>query len=299
MSINTEVVVTCAITGAGDTVGKHPAVPITPKQIAEAALYAGEAGAAIVHIHVRDLETGQGSRDQDLFRETVGLIRDGGLDVLINLTAGMGGDLIVDDEDPSRMGVGSDMVNAETRMAHVEALRPDIATLDCGSINFSDDNYLYVQTPNMLRQMAGQYQKIGVKPEMEVFDLGHLRFANQLVKEGLISYPPMYQICLGIPWGAGADSSTMTAMSAQVPVNAFWSGFGISRMQMPMVAQAMLLGGNVRVGLEDNLYLTKGVPATNAELVEKAVRIINDLGGRVCTVDEARKKLGIKNKKAK
>ena len=151
----------------------------------------------------------------------------------------------------------------------------------------------------MLRQMAGRYQKIGVKPEMKIFDLGHLRFANQLVKEGLISDPPMYQICLGIPWGAGADSSTMTAMSAQVPVNAFWSGFGISRMQMPMVAQAMLLGGNVRVGLEDNLYLKKGIPATNAELVEKAVRIINDLGGRVCTVDEARKKLGIKNKKAK
>ncbi len=242
---------------------------------------------------MRDLETGQGSRDHDLFRETVGLIRDGGLDILINLTAGMGGDLIVDDEDPSKMGVGSDMVNAETRMAHVEALRPDIATLDCGSINFSDNNYLYVQTPNMLRQMAGRYQKIGVKPEMEVFDLVHLRFANQLVKEGLISHPPMYQICLGIPWGAGADSLTMTAMSAQVPANAFWSGFGISRMQMPMVAQAMLLGGNVRVGLEDNLYLEKGVLATNAQLVEKAVRIINDLGGRICTVDETRKKLGI------
>ena len=205
----------------------------------------------------------------------------------------MGGDLIIDDDDPSVAGPGSDMVNAETRMAHVEALRPDIATLDCGTINFSDSNYIYVQTPNMLRKMARRYQEIGVKPEMEVFDLGHLRFANQLVHEGIINAPAMYQICLGIPWGAGADSATMTAMVGQLPPQVFWSGFGISRAQMPMVAQAMLLGGNVRVGLEDNLYLEKGVPASNAELVEKAIRIIRDLGGRVCTADETRNKLGI------
>ena len=293
MEMNREVVVTCAVTGAGDTVDKHPAIPVTPEQIASSAIEAADAGAAIVHIHVRDPETGQGSRDVALFRETVERVRASGRDVLINLTAGMGGALIIDDNDPSVAGQGSDMVNAETRMAHVEALRPDIATLDCGTINFSDTNYIYVQTPNMLRKMARRYQEIGVKPEMEVFDLGHLRFANQLVQEGIINAPAMYQICLGIPWGAGADSATMTAMVGQLPPQVFWSGFGISRTQMPMVAQAMLLGGNVRVGLEDNLYLEKGVPASNAELVEKAIRIIRDLGGRVCTADEARNKLGI------
>ena len=293
MEMNREVVVTCAVTGAGDTVDKHPAIPVTPEQVANAAIEAADAGAAIVHIHVRDPETGQGSRDVTLFREAVERVRASGRDVLINLTAGMGGDLIIDDDDPSVAGPGSDMVNAETRMAHVEALRPDIATLDCGTINFSDSNYIYVQTPNMLRKMARRYQEIGVKPEMEVFDLGHLRFANQLVHEGIINAPAMYQICLGIPWGAGADSATMTAMVGQLPPQVFWSGFGISRAQMPMVAQAMLLGGNVRVGLEDNLYLEKGVPASNAELVEKAIRIIRDLGGRVCTADETRNKLGI------
>jgi uncharacterized protein (DUF849 family) len=293
MEMNREVVVTCAVTGAGDTVDKHPAIPVTPEQVANAAIEAADAGAAIVHIHVRDPETGQGSRDVALFREAVERVRASGRDVLINLTAGMGGDLIIDDDDPSVAGPGSDMVNAETRMAHVEALRPDIATLDCGTINFSDSNYIYVQTPNMLRKMARRYQEIGVKPEMEVFDLGHLRFANQLVHEGIINAPAMYQICLGIPWGAGADSATMTAMVGQLPPQVFWSGFGISRTQMPMVAQAMLLGGNVRVGLEDNLYLEKGVPASNAELVEKAIRIIRDLGGRVCTADETRNKLGI------
>jgi uncharacterized protein (DUF849 family) len=178
-------------------------------------------------------------------------------------------------------------------MAHVEVLRPDIASLDCGSINFGDDNVIYVQTPNMLRTMATRYREIGVKPELEVFDLGHLRFANQMVQEGLVDDPPMYQICLGIPWGADATTATMATMASQVPAHAVWSGFGISRMQMPMVAQAMLLGGNVRVGLEDNLYLERGVHASNGELVSKAIRIIKELGGRACSVDEARHKLGL------
>ena len=213
--------------------------------------------------------------------------------MLINLTAGMGGDLVVDDENPEVPAEGTDLISAEERMAHVELLRPDIATLDCGTINFDNANYVYIQTPNMLRAMAARYAEIGVKPEMEVFDLGHLRFANQMVSEGLIKGRPMYQVCLGIPWGAGADSATMTAMVGQLPRDAFWSGFGISRTQMPMAAQAMLLGGNVRVGLEDNLYLEKGVPASNAQLVEKAVRIIRDLGGQICDADQARERLGI------
>ena len=293
MTINYEVIVTCAVTGAGDTVDKHPAIPVTPEQVANAAIEAADAGAAIVHIHVRDPKTGAGSRDIELFRQSVDRVRASGRDVLINLTAGMGGDLVVDDDDPATPAPGSDLVNAQTRMAHVEALRPDIASLDCGSINFSDDNVIYVQTPNMLRTMATRYREIGVKPELEVFDLGHLRFANQMVQEGLLNDPPMYQICLGIPWGADATTATMATMASQVPTHAVWSGFGISRMQMPMVAQAMLLGGNVRVGLEDNLYLERGVHASNGELVSKAIRIIKELGGRACSVDEARHKLGL------
>jgi len=293
MTMNTDVVVTCAVTGAGDTVDKHPAIPVTPEQIANSAIEAADAGAAIVHLHVRDPETGKGSRDINLFKETVELVRNSGRNVLINLTAGMGGDLVVDDENPEVPADGTDLISAEERMAHVELLRPDIATLDCGTINFDNANYVYIQTPNMLRAMAARYAEIGVKPEMEVFDLGHLRFANQMVSEGLIKGRPMYQVCLGIPWGAGADSATMTAMVGQLPRDAFWSGFGISRTQMPMAAQAMLLGGNVRVGLEDNLYLEKGVPASNAQLVEKAVRIIRDLGGQICDADQARERLGI------
>ena len=291
--MNTDVVVTCAVTGAGDTVDKHPAIPVTPEQIANSAIEAADAGAAIVHLHVRDPETGKGSRDINLFKETVELVRNSGRNVLINLTAGMGGDLVVDDQNPEVPAEGTDLISAEERMAHVELLRPDIATLDCGTINFDNANYVYIQTPNMLRAMAARYAEIGVKPEMEVFDLGHLRFANQMVSEGLIKGRPMYQVCLGIPWGAGADSATMTAMVGQLPRDAFWSGFGISRTQMPMAAQAMLLGGNVRVGLEDNLYLEKGVPASNAQLVEKAVRIIRDLGGQICDADQARERLGI------
>ena len=293
MTMNTNVVVTCAVTGAGDTVDKHPAIPVTPEQIANSAIEAADAGAAIVHLHVRDPKTGKGSRDINLFKETVELVRNSGRNVLINLTAGMGGDLVVDDDNPQVPGEGTDLISAEERMAHVELLRPDIATLDCGTINFDNANYVYIQTPNMLRAMAARYAEIGVKPEMEVFDLGHLRFANQMISEGLIKGPAMYQVCLGIPWGAGADSATMTAMVGQLPQDVFWSGFGISRTQMPMVAQAMLLGGNVRVGLEDNLYLERGVPASNATLVEKVVRIIRDLGGQVCDADQARERLGL------
>ena len=293
MTMNTNVVVSCAVTGAGDTVDKHPAIPVTPEQIANSAIEAADAGAAIVHLHVRDPETGKGSRDINLFKETVELVRNSSRNVLINLTAGMGGDLVVDDENPEVPAEGTDLISAEERMAHVELLRPDIASLDCGTINFDNANYVYIQTPNMLRAMAARYAEIGVKPEMEVFDLGLLRFASQMVSEGLIKGPPMYQVCLGIPWGAGADSATMTAMVGQLPRDAFWSGFGISRTQMPMAAQAMLLGGNVRVGLEDNLYLEKGVPASNAQLVEKAVRIIRDLGGQICDADQARERLGI------
>ena len=292
--MNNEVVITCAVTGSGDTTGKSDKVPVTPEEVADAAIESAHAGAAIVHIHVRDPQTGKGSRGVGLFKEAVDRVRDSGVDVIINLTAGMGGDWIPSDEDPSMPGPGTDMVGPEERLAHVIECMPDICSLDCGTMVFGNGNDLYLNTPIYLRKMAQITQELGVKPELEVFDLGQIRLATALIEEGLIDAPPMFQICLGIPWGAGADTETMTAMKQALPENAVWAGFGISKMQMPMVAQAMILGGNVRVGLEDNIYLERGVLATNGQLVERAVDIIERLGGRAVTPDEARIKLGLK-----
>ncbi len=292
--MNSEVIITCAVTGAGDTTGRSDKVPVTPEQIADAAIKAARAGAAIAHIHVRDPKTGQGSRDVGLFRETVERVRESNVDVIINLTAGMGGDWVPSEEDPSMPGPGTDMVGPEERLAHVVECMPEICSLDCGAMIFGNANDLYLNTPAYLRKMAKMTQQLGVKPELEVFDLGQIRLARSLVDEGLIDAPPMFQICLGIPWGAGADTETMVAMKQALPDNAVWAGFGISRMQMPMVAQAMVLGGNVRVGLEDNIYLDRGVLATNGQLVQRAVEIINRLGGRALSADEARAKIGLK-----
>ena len=292
--MNHEVIVTCAITGAGDTVGKHPAIPITPRQIADSAIEAANAGAAVVHIHVRDPETGKGSRDPRLYAEVVERLRASNTDMIINLTAGMGGDVEIGEKSPLQFGPGTDLVGALERLVHVEELRPEICTLDCGSLNFGDGNMIYVSTPNQLREGARRIRELGVKPELEVFDTGHLSFAKQMLKEGLLEAPPLFQFCLGIPWGAAADTTTMKAMKDSLPEGAVWAGFGIGRMQMPMVAQAVLLGGNVRVGLEDNLYLEKGVFATNGKLVEKAIRLVELLGARAVTPAEARQKLGLK-----
>ena len=293
--MNYEVIVTCAVTGAGDTVGKHPAIPVTPKQIADAAIEAANAGATVAHIHVRDPETGKGSRDPKLYREVVERVRASNVDIILNLTAGMGGDFEVGDEsDPTKHGPNTDLVGALERLVHVEELRPEICTLDCGTLNFGDGNMIYISTPTQLRIGAKRIQELGVKPELEVFDTGHLWFASQMVKEGLIDEPPLFQFCLGIPWGAPADTTTMKAMKDNLPPGAIWAGFGIGRMQMPMVAQAVLLGGNVRVGLEDNLYLEKGVFASNGQLVEKAIKIIEMLGARPLSPAEGRKKLGLK-----
>jgi uncharacterized protein (DUF849 family) len=292
--MNTEVIVTCAGTGAGDTVARHPGVPVTPRQVAEAAVEAAKAGAAVAHVHVRDPETGKGSRDPALFREAVERIRDSGTDVVINLTAGMGGDWVPSDEDPSLPGPGTDMIGPAERLVHVEELRPEICSLDCGTLNFGSGNEIYISTPSYLKAMAEKVKAWGVKPELEVFDLGHIRFARAMIDEGLIEEPPLFQICLGIPWGAGADTATMMAMRDALPAGANWAGFGISRMEMPMVAQAVLLGGHVRVGLEDNLFLDKGVLASNGQLVERAVEIVERLGARVLPPKEARAKLGLK-----
>ena len=291
--MNHDVIITCAVTGAGDTTSRSNLVPITPRQVADAAIEAARAGAAVVHVHVRDPETGHGSRDPALFRETVDMIRDSGVDMIINLTAGMGGDWVPSAEDPSLPGPGSDMIGPDERLAHVVDCKPDICSLDCGTMNFAGD-YAYINTAPFLRRMAEIVQELGVKPELEVFDLGQIRLARSLIDEGLIDAPPMFQLCLGIPWGAGADTETMTAMKQALPSDALWAGFGISRMQMPMVAQAVLLGGNVRVGLEDNIYLDKGVLASNGMLVERAVEIIERLGARVLGPDEARAVIGLK-----
>jgi uncharacterized protein (DUF849 family) len=294
--MNTEVIVTCAVTGAGDTVGKHPAIPVTPTQIADAAIEAAKAGAAIAHIHVRDPKTGKGSRDPALYREVVERVRSSDTDVVINLTAGMGGDFEVRDDEPAKAGPATDMVGPLERLVHVEELLPEICTLDCGTLNFGDGNMIYVSTPKYLREGAKRVRELGVKPELEVFDTGHLWFAKQMLKEGLLAEPPLFQICLGIPWGAPADTTSMKAFVDQLPTNCHWAGFGISRMQMPMVAQAVLLGGNVRVGLEDNMYLDKGVFASNGQLVERAVKIVQLLGARILTPAEARRKLGLRQR---
>ncbi|MCE8553871.1 3-keto-5-aminohexanoate cleavage protein [Ruegeria pomeroyi] len=292
--MNHDVVLTCAVTGAGDTTGKSQHVPVTPKAIAEAAIEAAKAGAAIAHIHARDPETGQGSRDPKLFKEIVDRVRDSGTDVVINLTAGMGGDWISDPANPAMPGPGTDMIGPEARLAHIEECRPDICSLDCGTLNFSDTDMIYISTPPTLRRMAALVQEWGVKPELEVFDLGHIRFAKAMIAEGLIDAPPMFQLCLGIPWGADQDVETMVAMKSQLPSGASWASFGIGRGQMPMAAAAVALGGNIRVGLEDNIYLERGVLATNGQLVTRAREIVERMGARLLTPNEARAKLNLR-----
>ena len=292
-------IITCAVTGAGDTVGKHPAIPVTPEQIANSALEAANAGAAIVHCHVRNVETGKGTRNVAYYTEVVERIRDKNKDVIINLTAGMGGDLYIGDgENPMNFGPDTDVVGPETRFEHIKALKDqvEICTLDCGSLNFGDGQCIVVQTPKQLREQAALIKSYGVKPEMECFDSGNLWFAKQLVAEGLVEGTPMFQLCMGIPWGAPGDPRTAAHMASQVPEGAVWAAFGIGRNQFPMVATALTLGGHVRVGLEDNLYLSKGVYASNGSLTERAVTIVEALGSKVASPDEARAILNIKKK---
>ncbi|MFI7244733.1 3-keto-5-aminohexanoate cleavage protein [Streptomyces qinglanensis] len=298
MSVTENVIITAALTGAGDTVGRSPHVPVTPEQIAASAVEAAGAGAAVVHIHVRDPETGAPSRDRTLYREVLERIKETGTDVVINLTAGMGGDLVLDADQPLEKGAldGTDLVGGLDRLPHVEDLLPDICTLDCGSLNFGDQ--LYISTTEMLRKGARRIQELGVKPELEIFDTGQLWFAKQLLEEGLLDQPTLFQLCMGIPWGAPADPGVLQSMVNFLPPNAQWASFALGRMQMPWVAQSILLGGNVRVGLEDNLYLSRGVKATNGQLVERAVQITESLGATVASPDEARARLGLKPRTA-
>ena len=299
LEMNREVFITCPVTGSGGTQDRSPHVPRSPKEIADSAIEAAKAGAAIVHCHVRDPETGAASRRVDYYREVTERIRDSDTDVVINLTAGMGGDLVIGSaEAPLPLNEsGTDMAGAAERMEHVAECLPEICTLDCGTMNFAEADYVMVDTPGMLRAMAGIIKGLGVRAEIEAFDTGHLWFAQQLVKEGLIEEPVMVQLCMGIPWGAPDDLNTFMSMVNNLPSDWHFSAFSLGRNEMPFAAAAVLAGGNVRVGLEDNLYLEKGVLATNAQLVERAVRIVTDMGAKVIGPEEVREKLKL-NKRA-
>jgi len=295
LAMSKEVFITCAVTGSGGTQDRSPHVPRSPEQIANSAIDAAKAGAAIVHCHVRDPETGKPSRDVKLYREVTERIRDASVDVVLNLTAGMGGDIVFGDvEKPLPVNPqGTDMVGATERMAHVANCLPEICTLDCGTMNFNEADYVMTNTPGMLRAMGGMMTALGVKPEIEAFDTGHLWFAKELVKEGVLTTPALVQLCMGVPWGAPNDLNTFMAMVNNVPADWNWSAFSLGRDQMAYVAAAVLAGGNVRVGLEDNLWLGKGQLATNAQLVERAVTIIENMGARVITPAEVRTRLGL------
>ncbi len=294
LEMNREVFITCAVTGSGSTQDRSPHVPRSPEQIAASALDAARAGAAVVHCHVREPDSGRPSRRVELYREVTGRLRDADVDVVVNLTAGMGGDLVFGGpEQPLPLVEGTDMVGATERLAHVVSCLPEICTLDCGTMNFAEADYVMTNTPGTLRAMGRMITGLGVKPEIEAFDTGHLWLARRLVEEGVLDAPALVQLCMGIPWGAPDDLNTFMAMVNNVPADWTWSAFSLGRQQMPFVAAAILAGGNVRVGLEDNLYLDKGVLATNAQLVERAVTIVENMGARVLTPAEVRSRLGL------
>lgn len=290
MSSN-KVVVTVAVTGSfGDR--STPSLPITPKEIADSALEAFEAGASVAHIHVRDIETGIPSMDFELYREVTQRIRDHS-DMILNLTTGAGGRFIPDDKDPTGVAPGSTLSPPKKRIEHVLRLRPEICSLDMGSLNFGP--HVFVNVLSHVEWMAEQIRDAGVKPEMEVFDLGHIDISRHLLETQKIKHPPLFQLCMGIRWGIPATPQNMVIMSQALPADAIWAGFGIGPTAFPMVGQSVLLGGNVRIGMEDNLYLEKGRPAaSNKELVEKGVAIIRALGKEPASVEEARSLLQLR-----
>ncbi|HET9102521.1 MAG TPA: 3-keto-5-aminohexanoate cleavage protein [Solirubrobacteraceae bacterium] len=290
------VFITCAVTGAGDTTARSPHVPVTPEQIAGAAIEAARAGAAIVHLHMRDPATGRGSREPALYREAVQRVRAADVDVVINLTAGMGGDLVLGSPEAPLPpdAEGTDLVGATERLAHISELRPEICTLDCGTMNFAaGGEYVMTNTPGILREMARQVRELGVRPELEVFDTGQLVLVHELIAEGLIEAPPLIQLCMGIPYGAPDDPGTLLALVNRLPAGAVFSAFSIGRRQLPYVAMSALVGGNVRVGLEDNLYLGRGQLATNAELVQRARTILEAMNVEILDAAAVRERLSL------
>lgn len=295
LAMNREVFITCAVTGSGGTQDKSPHVPRSPQQIADSAIDAAKAGAAVVHCHVRDPETGAPSRRLDLYRELTDRIRAADVDVVLNLTTGMGGDLMHGPmESPLPLNeTGTDLVGASERMAHIRECLPEMCTIDCGTMNFAEADYVMMNTPGMLRAMGAMMTELGVKPEIEAFDTGHLWLAKQLVAEGVITGPALVQLCMGVPWGAPNDLHTFMAMVNAIPEGWSFSAFSLGRDQMPYAAASVLAGGHVRVGLEDNLYLERGVLATNAQLVEKAVTVVENMGAKIVGPDAVRAKLGL------
>jgi uncharacterized protein (DUF849 family) len=285
-------VITCALTGGFDTVDKNPAVPVTPEQIARSGLDAANAGAAVIHIHVRDPKTGKPSMALELYEETVQRIRAENKQVIVNLTSGAGGRFIPGETKPLEAATGTTLTTPAIRMQHIEKLKPDICSLDCGSMNFGP--HVFINTPGHLADMAARAMSVGTKPELEVFEMGHIEMAKKLIADGLIPGVPLFQLCLGISYGAPATPETMLAMRNNLPHGALWSAFGIGRQQFPFVAQTVLFGGHVRVGLEDNLYLGKGQLApSNAAMVAKAAAIIRLIGGDIATPSEARMIFGL------
>lgn len=294
LTMNREVFITCAVTGSGATQDRSPHVPRSPAQIAASAIDAARSGAAVVHCHVRDPDSGKPSRDLALYREVTDRIRDSDVDVVLNLTAGMGGDMIFGPTDkPLPAVAGTDMIGAAARVEHIRQCLPEICTLDCGTMNFAEADYVMVNTPGMLQAVGRMMTELGVKPEIEAFDTGHLWYAKQLVSDGILDAPALVQLCMGVPWGAPDDLNTLMAMVNNVPKDWTFSAFALGRHQMPYVAASVLAGGNVRVGLEDNLMLDRGVLATNASLVERAVTIVENLGARVIGPQDVRDRLGL------
>lgn len=293
-----KVVVTCAVTGDGPIHPRYPNYPVTPQQIAGACLEAAEAGASVVHIHGRNPSTGLGDRSPEVFRDIVDLVRKQNPNVLINLTTGMGATFVPDPGDEAVAHPTTDVGTAQERVGHVTDLRPQLCTLDATTMNLEGGiagapDCVFMNTPGKLKDMAELIRSAKVKPEIEVFNPGDILLARKLIEQGHIDEPPLFQICLGVKWSAPADARTLLYMRDLLPANAIWSAFGISRWQMEIVALSTILGGHCRVGLEDNIYLERGVFATNGQLVDRACRIIRDLGCEVATADEAREILGV------
>jgi uncharacterized protein (DUF849 family) len=289
--MNREVIITCALTGAGDSSLKSDKVPVTPEEIAADAVRAAKAGAAVVHVHVRDPQTRRFSRSLALYRETARLIRESGVDMVLNITAGMGADFVPDKGNPNIGGPGSDMISPYERVRHILDIKPEISTLDCGTMNYTAS--AYIATMDMLRETSKYIKDAGVKAEVEVFELGHIWQAKQLIREGLLAPDCEFQLCMGVPYAAEATPGNMLAMRDALPPGVNWSSFALGQMQLPWVAMSVLFGGNVRVGLEDNIYLSRGHMASNEELVVRAREIIEKMGGSVLGPRDARVKMGL------
>ena len=295
LNINSEVFITCALTGSGSTQEKSRFVPRSPKEIADDAILVAKSGASVVHCHVRDPDTGVPSRKLEYYKEVTERIRNSNTDVVLNLTAGMGGDMVFGPtSNPLKLGKGTDMIGAEERVEHIASCLPEICTLDCGTMNFAEADYVMTNTPGMLEKMGKLITDLGITPEIEAFDTGHLWYAKQLVASGVLKNPALVQLCMGIPWGAPNDLNTFLAMVNNVPQDWTWSAFSIGQFQIPYVAMATLAGGNVRVGLEDNIWLEKGRLAKNYQLVEKAVNVIENSGSKVMSAKEVRETLRLK-----